>query len=121
VKAVGERLHRSVTLYAWDASDPILRTWMKAFPGLSKPRSEIPAALMPHLRYPPDLFEVQRQILTQYNVLSAQPSTAGRTSGPAGGPEQLGRDEPDQPDQPGRLGRLAAARSRPASRRTTRP
>ncbi len=78
VKAVVNAYTGSVTLYDWDASDPILRTWMKAFPGVIKPKSEIPAALMPHLRYPPDLFEVQRQILTQYHVLSAQSFYGGQ-------------------------------------------
>ena len=53
VKAVVNAYTGSVTLYAWDASDPILRTWMNAFPGIIKPKSQIPAALMPHLRYPP--------------------------------------------------------------------
>jgi uncharacterized membrane protein (UPF0182 family) len=51
---------------------------MNAFPGIIKPKSEIPAALMPHLRYPPDLFEVQRQILTQFHVLSAQSFYGGQ-------------------------------------------
>ena len=78
VKAVVNAYTGSVTLYEWDASDPILRTWMKAFPGIIKPKSDIPAALMPHLRYPPDLFEVQRQILTQYHVLSAQSFYGGQ-------------------------------------------
>ncbi len=78
VKAVVNAYTGSVTLYAWDASDPILRTWMNAFPGIIKPKSQIPAALMPHLRYPPDLFEVQRQILTQYHVLSAQSFYGGQ-------------------------------------------
>ena len=78
VKAVVNAYTGSVTLYQWDSSDPILRTWMNAFPGIIKPKSEIPAALMPHLRYPPDLFEVQRQILTQYHVLSAQSFYGGQ-------------------------------------------
>jgi uncharacterized protein len=78
VKAVVNAYTGSVTLYAWDAGDPILRTWMNAFPGIIKPKSDIPAALMPHLRYPPDLFEVQRQILTQYHVLSAQSFYGGQ-------------------------------------------
>ena len=78
VKAVVNAYTGSVTLYAWDASDPILRTWMNAFPGIIKPKSQIPAALMPHLRYPPDLFEVQRQILTQYHVQSAQSFYGGQ-------------------------------------------
>ena len=44
---------------------------MKAFPGVIKPQSAIPADLMPHLRYPTVLFEAQRQILTQYHVTQA--------------------------------------------------
>jgi hypothetical protein len=78
VKAVVNAYTGSVTLYQWDSADPVLRTWMNAFPGVIKPRSDIPAALMPHLRYPPDLFEVQRQILTQYHVLSAQSFYGGQ-------------------------------------------
>ncbi|MDX6335607.1 MAG: uncharacterized protein QOG05_2947 [Streptosporangiaceae bacterium] len=78
VKAVVNAYTGSVTLYQWDARDPILRTWMKAFPGVIKPKADIPAALTPHLRYPPDLFEVQRQILTQFHVLSAQSFYGGQ-------------------------------------------
>ena len=78
VKAVVNAYTGSVTLYDWDASDPILQTWMKAFPGVIKPKTDIPAALMPHLRYPPDLFEVQRQILTQFHVLAAQSFYGGQ-------------------------------------------
>jgi len=63
VKAVVNAYTGTVTLYAWDATDPVLRTWMNAFPGVIKPKTDIPGYLMPHLRYPPDLFEVQRQIL----------------------------------------------------------
>ena len=95
VKAVVNAYTGSVTLYQWDASDPILRTWMNAFPGVIKPKSDIPAALVPHLRYPPDLFEVQREILTQFHVLSAQSFYGGQnfwavpddpsTSGASGG------------------------------------
>ena len=33
VKAVVNAYDGSVELYAWDESDPILKTWMKAFPG----------------------------------------------------------------------------------------
>ena len=82
VKAVVNAYTGAVTLYAWDPQDPILQTWMKAFPGIIKPKQDIPGYLMPHLRYPPDLFEVQRQMLAQYHVLQRSRSTAGRTSGP---------------------------------------
>jgi uncharacterized membrane protein (UPF0182 family) len=71
VKAVVDASSGAVTLYAWDQADhrdPVLATWEKAFPGLVKPEAEIPASLLPHLRYPTDLFNVQRSLLTRYHV-----------------------------------------------------
>jgi len=71
VKAVVNAYTGAVTLYQWGSNDPVLDTWMKAFPGVIKPTSAIPAALMAHLRYPQVLFELQRQILTQFHVQQA--------------------------------------------------
>jgi uncharacterized protein len=68
VKAVVDAYDGTVRLYAWDESDPVLQTWEKAFPDVVQPRSEIPADLKDHLRYPQDLFKVQRQILANYHV-----------------------------------------------------
>ncbi|HWC34724.1 MAG TPA: UPF0182 family protein [Mycobacteriales bacterium] len=71
VKAVVNAYSGAVTLYAWDQQpnpDPVLEAWEKAFPGLVKPQDAIPAPLLPHLRYPTDLFNVQRSLLTQYHV-----------------------------------------------------
>jgi len=56
----------------------MLRTWMNAFPGVFKPGRDIPAYLRPHLRYPPDLFEVQRQILAKYHVTNPQSFYGGQ-------------------------------------------
>jgi uncharacterized protein len=78
VKAVVNAYTGAVTLYAWDPQDPVLQTWMRAFPGIIKPKQDIPSYLTPHLRYPPDLFEVQRQVLAQYHVLSAQSFYGGQ-------------------------------------------
>jgi uncharacterized protein len=78
VKAVVDAYTGSVTLYQWGPADPILRTWMKAFPHIVKPASAIPAYLRPHLRYPTDLFEVQRQILAKYHVTDAQSFYGGQ-------------------------------------------
>jgi uncharacterized membrane protein (UPF0182 family) len=78
VKAVMNAYTGRVTLYAWDPADPILRAWMRAFPGVIQPKSAIPAELLRHLRYPPDLFEVQRQVLTQYHVTQAQSFYGGQ-------------------------------------------
>jgi len=68
VKAVVDAYDGTVSLYAWDDTDPILQTWMKVFPGTVKPKSEISADLRAHLRYPEDLFKIQRQILARYHM-----------------------------------------------------
>ena len=78
VKAVVNAYTGAVTLYQWDTGDPVLRSWMKAFGGIIKPRSAIPAALLAHLRYPEALFGVQRQILASYHVRQAQPFYGGQ-------------------------------------------
>jgi uncharacterized protein len=74
VKATVDAYSGKVTLYAWDQSptpDPVLEVWEKAFPGLVQPQKDIPAALLPHLRYPQDLFNVQRTLLARYHVTDA--------------------------------------------------
>ncbi|WP_300681935.1 UPF0182 family protein [Nocardioides sp.] len=71
VKATVDAYDGTVTLYAWDESDPILKAWSKVFPGTVKAKSQIPTWLTPHLRYPEDLFKVQRYQLAKYHVTSA--------------------------------------------------
>jgi len=71
VKAVVNAYTGAVTLYQWGSDDPVLDAWKKAFPGVIKPQTAIPADLRPHLRYPPVLFEAQREILAQYHVTQA--------------------------------------------------
>ncbi len=66
-----------VKIYQWDQSDPILQTWMKAFPGVVSPKSEISPDLLAHLRYPEDLFKVQRQVLSTYHVQQASTFYSG--------------------------------------------
>ena len=68
VKAVVDAYEGTVTLYAWDESDPILQTWMKAFPGVVEARSSMPTAIEAHVRYPQDLFKVQRVVMSRYHV-----------------------------------------------------
>ncbi|CAN5351248.1 UPF0182 family protein [soil metagenome] len=71
VKATVDAYSGKVTLYAWDDTDPILQTWQKIFPATVKPMSEMGSQLMSHVRYPADLFKVQRAILGQYHVTDA--------------------------------------------------
>ena len=71
VKATVDAYDGSVKLYAWDAKDPILKTWMKVYPGNVAPISEMSGSLLSHVRYPADLFKIQRGILGQYHVTEA--------------------------------------------------
>ena len=70
VKATVDAYNGTVTLYAFDEKDPVLKTWMKVFPGTVKPASDISPALRAHFRYPEDQFKVQRELLTRYHVKS---------------------------------------------------
>ena len=65
VKATVDAYDGSVTLYAWDDQDPLLKSWQKVFPTSLKPFSEMSGDVMSHVRYPEDLFKVQRQLLGQ--------------------------------------------------------
>ncbi len=68
VKATVDAYTGAVTLYAWDATDPVLKTWMKVFPGTVKPVSAMSTQLLAHVRYPEDIFKVQRNLLAKYHV-----------------------------------------------------
>ena len=68
VKATVDAYDGTVTIYGFDESDPVLRTWAAAFPGVVKPASAISDSLRSHFRYPEDLFKVQRELLTEYHV-----------------------------------------------------
>jgi uncharacterized membrane protein (UPF0182 family) len=72
VKATVNAYTGAVHIYQWGPANPLLKAWMKTFPGLVQPQKDIPELLLPHLRYPEVLFDAQRQVLTQFHVL--QPS-----------------------------------------------
>ncbi|MFT4188133.1 MAG: UPF0182 family protein [Aeromicrobium sp.] len=72
VKAVVDAYDGTVELYQWDTEDPLLKAWMEVFPGTVKEKSTISDDLMSHLRYPVDLFKVQRDVLARYHVTDAQ-------------------------------------------------
>ena len=71
VKAVVDAYDGTVTLYAWDEADPVLQTWMKSFPGTVSPRASMPQTIVDHVRYPQDLFKIQRAVLSRYHVTDA--------------------------------------------------
>lgn len=122
VKATVDAYDGRVKLYAWDTSDPLLQAWQRIYPGTLSPVSEMSADLLSHVRYPNDLFKVQREVLGRYHVTDAGAfysnedawktpadpvSTAAVTArataenadegGRAGNAQQAQRQLPDQP------------------------
>lgn len=77
VKATVDAYTGKVTLYAWDDTDPMLEAWRSAFPNTVLDRDQIPADLLPHLRYPEDMFKVQRYQYARYHVTDASDFFSG--------------------------------------------
>jgi len=65
VKAVVDMYDGTVSLYTMDSKDPVLAMYARAFPGVFKDLTDLPADLKAHLRYPEDLFAIQS---TQYET-----------------------------------------------------
>jgi len=78
VKATVDAYDGTVSLYEWDQEDPVLKAWKAAFPGSVKDYSEISPELMKHLRYPEDLFKVQRELFARYHVTEPQAFYGGQ-------------------------------------------
>jgi uncharacterized membrane protein (UPF0182 family) len=68
VKVVVDAYNGSMTFYVWDEEDPILRTYRDLYPELFTPKSEVPKALLEHVRYPEGMFDIQAQVWTTYHV-----------------------------------------------------
>jgi len=77
VKATVDAYSGEVKLYAWDTEDPILKTWQKIFPSTLLSSDKMEAELLDHVRYPSDLFKVQRAILGSYHVTDANTFFSG--------------------------------------------
>ena len=78
VKATVDAYDGTVTLYQWDEKDPVLKVWTKIYPGIVKPKSAISKSLLDHIRYPEDMFRVQRDVLSQYHVTNASAFYGGQ-------------------------------------------
>ncbi|MDR0593309.1 MAG: UPF0182 family protein [Bifidobacteriaceae bacterium] len=72
VKAVVDAYNGSVTLYAWEPDEPVLKVWASIYSNNLTPISEISGDLMSHLRYPETMFKVQRSVLASYHVTDAR-------------------------------------------------
>jgi uncharacterized protein len=78
VKATVDAYDGTVVLYQWDEKDAVLKTWMKAFPNTVTPKSEMSKQLLEHIRYPEDMFRVQRDVLSSYHVQTASAFYGGQ-------------------------------------------
>jgi uncharacterized protein len=68
VKIVIDAYDGDVRAYQIDATDPIVRTWSRIYPGLLRPIEQMPADLRAHVRYPEDLFSVQTALYATYHM-----------------------------------------------------
>ena len=68
VKAVVDAHDGRLWLYVYDPTDPVLRTWQRAFPELFRPLLEMPPALLSHIRVPLSQFAIQSERLLRYHV-----------------------------------------------------
>ncbi|WP_244524245.1 UPF0182 family protein [Geodermatophilus dictyosporus] len=68
VKATVDAYDGTVTLYEWDEQDPVLQAYRAAFPDVIEDRDAMSEELIGHVRYPEDLFKLQRDVLTRYHV-----------------------------------------------------
>ena len=72
VKATVDAYNGDVHFYVVDPSDPIIRTYEKAFPDLFDKVDQMPAGLRDHWRYPQDIFDTQTEQYTQYHMTNTQ-------------------------------------------------
>ncbi len=68
VKATVDAYTGEVVFYVNDEDDPILRAWRTAFPKLFTAGSAMPDEVRAHLRYPEDLFRVQTELYSKYQI-----------------------------------------------------
>lgn len=68
VKAVVDAHDGRLWLYVSDPTDPVLRTWQRAFPELFQPLSAMPPSLLSHIRVPLSQFAIQSERLLRYHV-----------------------------------------------------
>jgi hypothetical protein len=67
VKIVVDSFDGTVDYYVDDPTDPIIRGYRRAYPGLFKDMVDLPPLLADQLRYPKDFFSLQMKIFARYH------------------------------------------------------
>jgi uncharacterized membrane protein (UPF0182 family) len=68
VKVTVDAYDGTVHFYVVDATDPIIRTYRKAFPELFQDIAAMPSNLRAHMRYPEDIFSAQTEQYALYHI-----------------------------------------------------
>ena len=68
VKVVMDAYHGDVSFYIADDEDPIIKVYQAIFPDLFKPLEEMDPEMRKHIRYPLDLFDIQREVYGKYHM-----------------------------------------------------
>lgn len=68
VKATVDAYDGSVTMYVFDAQDPIVRAFQAIFPDLFQPASAMPADVRSHARYPELMFRAQAEVYRTFHM-----------------------------------------------------
>ena len=114
VKATVDAYDGTVTLYEWDTNDPILQDLGEGVPGRGEEEVRHPRrTCSQHMRYPEDLFKVQRDMLARLPRARPEDVLRGqRQVGRPGGPVVLDPQAAAVPP----LGGHQDRRGRPSSR-----
>jgi uncharacterized membrane protein (UPF0182 family) len=71
-KALVDAYDGTVEFYISDATDPIIQTYARIFPGVFKPLDQMPEALQKHIRYPGGMLGVQAHMYRAYHMQDPQ-------------------------------------------------
>jgi uncharacterized protein len=72
VKATVDAYDGETRLYIFAPDDPLIGAYQRLFPNLFRAKSEMPADLRAHARYPEVLFQAQAEIYRTYHMLDPQ-------------------------------------------------
>ncbi|MEO5678142.1 MAG: UPF0182 family protein, partial [Acidimicrobiales bacterium] len=114
VKVAVDAYDGTVTLYAVDGADPVLKAYSKTFPGLFTDPAKLTgekakqyAELTEHFRYPEDLFALQANLLGRYHITNPNEffsATDRWNVSPDPGVQATNRSTPATPATPGPAG-----------------
>ena len=75
MKVVIDAYNGTMSFFVFDSTDPVLKTYEKAFPKLFTDRSQanqLFPGIINHLRYPEDLFRAQTNMFGRYHITDAK-------------------------------------------------